>query len=471
MRWWFLTSAMERPSRPRCSAAVAVMAALLGAGPAAAQQAAQPEAGIETGRDGWQLFSASAYSGYIHMAEPGTLASVPGLPLGSDDQYGAALTVGWERFRKRSSFSLTYTPSYYGLVRNSGWDSLNHSLSLRATKTFASRWDAAFSVSGGVRSLSGFLFAPTALANAVAAPGSAASLANAVLAGSYSNEQLAAALGGAPGLESPLTAELYSERTLNGSLSASLTYRSSPRFSVSFSGLGSRTQALNSGEPAGAASVALVPQMTMGSFGVSLSYAMSRQTNFTVDATESRTQASYMDAYLTQATASLGRRVGMHWFMQGGGGAAGIRPVRTTAESYANTQPVAHASIGYRLYSQSFMATVDRLPASSYGLGTGYTLSSGGAWQWQHPGSSWDLSASFREQIIRGSLLQNLNGYMLGATLFKTLSRRTGFQLSYSYMDNTGTYIAGARNIKVHALQASVVWREAMPSRPALKAR
>jgi hypothetical protein len=406
------------------------MAALLGAGPAAAQQAAQPEAGIETGRDGWQLFSASAYSGYIHMAEPGTLASVPGLPLGSDDQYGAALTVGWERFRKRSSFSLTYTPSYYGLVRNSGWDSLNHWLSLRATKTFASRWDAAFSVSGGVQSLSGFLFAPTALANAVAAPGSAASLANAVLAGSYSNEQLAAALGGAPGLESPLTAELYSERTLNGSGSASLTYRRSPRFSVHFSATGSRTQALNSGEPAGAASIALVPRMTMGSFG---------------------------------------RRVGMRWFMQGGGGAAGIRPVRTTAESYANTQPVAHASIGYRLYSQSFMATVDRLPASSYGLGTGYTLSSGGAWQWQHPGSSWDLSASFREQIIRGSSLQNLNGYMLGATLFKTLSRRTGFQLSYSYMDNTGTYIAGARNIKVHALQASVVWRAVRPVNPKRK--
>jgi hypothetical protein len=48
---------------------------------------------------------------------------------------------------------------------------------------------------------------------------------------------------------------------------------------------------------------------------------------------------------------------------------------------------------------------------------------------------------------------------MGGGALFKALSRRTGLQLSYSYMDNTGTYVAGARNIKVHALQAAVVWQ------------
>jgi hypothetical protein len=438
--------------------AAAVVAAWLAAGPAAAQQALQPGAGVETGRAGWQVFSASAYSGYTYMAEPGTLSNVPGLPLGSDNQYGAALTVGWERFRKRSGFSLIYSPSYYGLVRNSGWDALNHSLLLRATRTFGSRWDGAFSVTGGVRSLSGFLFAPTGASNAVAAPGSAASLADAVLAGKYSNQQLAAALGSAPGLESPLTAELYSQRTLSGSLSASLAYRSSPRFSVHFSATGSRTQALNSGQPAGAASVALVPRMTMGSFGGGLSYAIGPRTNFSVDATESRTQSSYMDAYVTQATASLGRRFGMRWFLQGGGGAAVVRPLRTTVQANQGAQPVAHASIGYRLSSQSFMATVDRLPANSYGLGTGYTLSSGGAWQWHRPGSGWDLSASFREQIIRGSS-QNLNGWMGGGALFKALSRRTGLQLSYSYMDNTGTYVAGARNIKVHALQAAVVWQ------------
>ena len=105
------------------------------------------------------------------------------------------------------------------------------------------------------------------------------------------------------------------------------------------------------------------------------------------------------------------------------------------------------------------MATVDRLPANSYGLGTGYTLSSGGAWQWQRPGSGWQVSANFREQVIRSSSLQNLNGYMLGGTLYRVLSRRTGLQLSYSYMDNTGSYGVGARNLKVNSLQAAVVWQ------------
>ena len=40
-----------------------------------------------------------------------------------------------------------------------------------------------------------------------------------------------------------------------------------------------------------------------------------------------------------------------------------------------------------------FASRVDRMPANSYGVGSGYTLSSGGAWQWQRPGSRWQLSA------------------------------------------------------------------------------
>ena len=415
----------------------------------------------EPPRGGCRLFSVSAYAGYVNMAAPGAASSylVSASPWGSDGQEGGALSVGCERYRSGSSLSLTYEPSYSGLMRNSDWSALNHSASLRATRKVARKWDVDLAATGAIQNLNGFLFAPTSLSNAVAAPGSAANLANAVLAGQYSNQQLASALGGASGLESPLSAVLYGFRTLSSSASGGLTYRRSPRLSMRFGFTAGRTQPFSSGQAAGAYSGSYVQRTTTGTATASLSYSMNPRNEIGVEASESRTISNLYDSYMTRVMATVGRKIGLHWFFQGGAGVANINPVQRQILISEGMQPVLRGSAGYRLSNQSFMATLDREPANQYGTGSGSTLSIGGAWQWHPPSSKWELSADVREQRFEASVIQNLNGWMASGTLSRVLTRQTAIQISYSYMDNTGTSMVSTRNIKVHAVQFAAVWR------------
>jgi hypothetical protein len=172
------------------------------------------------------------------------------------------------------------------------------------------------------------------------------------------------------------------------------------------------------------------------------------------------------DAYTTNISASLGRRIARRWLLQGGGGIAIITPIEQIYQlvnglQYINgLQYTAHGSIAYRTPTQSFMGTVDRAPADMYGVASGSTLSGGGAWRWHRPGSVWDLSASLRQQQISGTYLQRLNGWIASFGVGKMLNRRSGMQITYTYMKDSGEYLGAARDIAVHSVQVAVVWRE-----------
>jgi hypothetical protein len=72
------------------------------------------------------------------------------------------------------------------------------------------------------------------------------------------------------------------------------------------------------------------------------------------------------------------------------------------------------------------------------------------------------MSADIRQQHFGGASARRLDGWMAGAAVLRALTRRTGVQLAYSYLNNSGTY-AGLRNMKAQALRVGIVWRaEAM---------
>ena len=171
--------------------------------------------------------------------------------------------------------------------------------------------------------------------------------------------------------------------------------------------------------------------------------------------------SSLVDADITRATASVGRRIGVHWFVQGKGGAAAVSPIHEITQVSESAQLVANGSLGYRLISQTFIATFDRTPSISYGIGSGNTTAVGGAWQWRPLGRTWSLSANIRQQTIRETSSGSLTGWLGSGTLFKAVSRRVGIQFAYSYLNNTGTSIAGLRNLKVQTVQTALVWRSA----------
>ena len=105
------------------------------------------------------------------------------------------------------------------------------------------------------------------------------------------------------------------------------------------------------------------------------------------------------------------------------------------------------------------MATVDR-NADLYGTAAGNNFAVGGAWTWHHPGSAWQYSASARQQRLRGGQVQQLDGWLSNVAVMRALSRHSAIQLSYTYLNNSGTYLGAGRDIAVQAIQFAVLWQE-----------
>src|SRR5580658_5990689 len=97
--------------------------------------AAAPAAPAPPPQGGLQIRSASAYAVYYSNFLPngaGVAAGTTNLP--SDLGLGGSIEFDWTKFTERSTFSLTYTPSYTGYVRNSSLNALNHALSLTTSR-------------------------------------------------------------------------------------------------------------------------------------------------------------------------------------------------------------------------------------------------------------------------------------------------------------------------------------------------
>ena len=185
-------------------------------------------------RDGFHIYTATVYTGYSSLALPNANFNylLGAVPTGGDVLTGGSLSVGWTHFGPRSSFSITYNPSYQGFVQNSQWNALNHSLSLNLNRKLGNKWALTLSGAGAVNSLYQSMFTPSTLSNAAAVPATFDELASAMLSGRFTNDQLAGVLTGSPGLESPDQTALYGNKVLSGSLSSSLSYTHSRRFSL-----------------------------------------------------------------------------------------------------------------------------------------------------------------------------------------------------------------------------------------------
>jgi len=451
----------------RSAVALAAAVALLSGIATAQTQGVQAQDAAETPRtdgprDGWRIFNASAYTGFQSLDMPGVSGSATLVPIGSDMLSGGAASVGWRRSRPDSNLMLVYSPSYSAMMRHSEWNALNHSAAFHVGRRAGQKWNTTFSASASLNNLNSFLFTPSGLSNVVSAPGSSQDLSSAVLTGRYGNTQLESALSGGTVLDSAARTALYGNRVLSASGSAGLTYNRSTRFSLTFGATGSRTQGLHDNQASGQYR-GLLQRTTAVNGNVGVSYAFSPRTQFGLEASVGRTLSDFMDGYTSRVMVTLGRTIGMHWFLQGGAGAAYTSSAGTLYRVPNEAQPTGRGSIGYRLRSQSLMATFDHTPSASYGTGAGYTESVGGAWRWHRPGGGWETSASLRQQRMRGGSLQDLDGWIASYSVLKSLSRQTAAQIGYSYMYNSGMYVGAARTITVHAVEFTVLWRDEPP--------
>ena len=408
---------------------------------------------------GIRLKSMSAFMTYYSVAPEAYGGGSSGIPLMSDAGVGGSATLVYTRFRERSKLSIVYTPSYVERLRYSTGNTPNHTLSLNWRRNLTARWTYTISASAVDTSLSDALFAPTRFANVVAAPATFEDLASAMVAGKFTNNELAAILTGAPILESPERMLFYGERVLSASIMTGLSYSRSSRLTYYVNGVANRSQNLK--DPNTSATIQptyLASRTTTGSVTLGVGYSLSPRTRVGVDVSSSRTFSNLQDAYTSTSNLSLGRTMGMNWFLQIHGGIGFIDPIRQYSPLPTGPQYQAGGRIGYKTRAHTFIAAVDRSISDSYGLGAGASLTVTGAWNWRRPGSPWSMSSNFGQQRLLGTKFGPIDSWFATAGFARRLGVHTAMFTQYAYLSNTRLVGGPDWQGNLHTVRVSVVW-------------
>jgi hypothetical protein len=454
---------------PKIAARLATILILawVGAAGAALAQDANANAPVALPNGGLQVRTVAAYVGYYSNG----LANTGGLQTGAANlQYdvggGASATFEYTKLGERSSFSMSYTPSYTGQIRYSSLNTLNHAFSLNASRKLAPRWNFGFSVAGDLSSLQQSLFTPTALSNVAAVPSTFDDLAAGMLSSKFTNNpQLANVLTSAPLAQSPLLSLLYGQRIFTSSAHISLSYSYSPRLSVTFSGSGSRMQPVSDGQTSTSNTVPIA-NTTSGNAGVAISYALSPLTQLGGTLTTSRVSSSLQDAYITTSLATLGRTLGRRWFAQIHGGVGVTNPIRQTAFTLSTKPyPAIGGSMGFRTISYTLLGSYDRSVSDPYGAGASTSSTATGTWRWRQPGHAWLLESSVSWQqlgnnaltntALINTALTNISGWNISAGFGRAVGAHLALHTEYSYL----YYGRRAPNsLSQSAVRVSLVW-------------
>lgn len=411
-------------------------------------------------QSGPRLYDVTSFASWQSNATPNNGLLLPYTAnLGSDAVLGAGVSVGWTKRSARSNFNITYSGNYISRVVYSDWNAFNHFLSITANRHLSPRWNLTVSTSGSLSRYDQLLQTPTLFASLVAAPGTFEDLSSAVLAGKYTNDQLASLLTGSPLIESPARTLLFGNRVFDSGLRTSIEYTASPRLTVTLSGGASRVEHL--ADPArqdGQRYAYLLPNASTGSAAVDVSYALTPHTQVGVEMTSSRVFSRFQDAYISRVEGTLGRTIGRHWFAQLRGGGGFMNNVRSAYPFTSSVQPVVGATLGYRTYAHTLMGTYQRTVGGAYGAGIAQMNIYMAAWQWRRPGRQWGLFSNYGEEQLRRAIFANINGWRAAAGVNRRMGRHTMCEMSYSYGAFSTPSSATPFKSSMHSVTVSLTW-------------
>jgi hypothetical protein len=411
---------------------------------------------------GIRLYGTSVFSGYSTSAYPqaglGQIANPGVAALGSDETYGASATLGWQRHREQSNLSIRYFGSYGGNIHYSDLNAYSQSVSIDASRTLSRKWTVSLSASGQDSTLAQFLFEPSTLSVVSQLPVTVDDLAASFSIGQFSNSQVASMLTGAPVLESPARSLLLGERVRSYSAKAAVSYAYSSRLSFHFGSLSAGGQ--NSfGNQGGIAQPNYVMPHSLGaSGGMGMSYALSPRTDLGVSLEENRQVSRYLSSYSTSVTGSVGRKMGSHWFLRGQAGGSFSQVTQQTYGTPKTQQVIGGGSLGFKLYTHTFLASYDRSSGDQYGFAVGTSAMTSGAWNWHRPGSTWSTFTSFGQQQMRNNGFASISGWQASAGVSERLSANAVLTAQYVYLSNADNYLGTLNNFSVQSVRVSLNW-------------
>jgi hypothetical protein len=444
----------------RLLAAIAIATVMM-VGTGDAQSLADEVSFKSSAADGFRLYGVSIYSGYSTSALPiglGQAAVAGAQELGGSINYGASASFGFQHQRQRMSFSMMYSLSYAGVTRYSDLNALSQSLSLAATRHLGNKWS--LTLSGGAQdtTLAEYLFQPTGLSVISQLPATTNDLAAAFSIGQFSNAQMASMLTGASMLQSPARGLLLGNRVLSYSANAGLNYAASSRLSFHFAAVSAGGETRTGGQSGIAEQKNALPRSLGMNAGMGLSYSLSPRTQVGLNVEENRLFNRYQNAYTTNGLASLGRRMGIRWFLSVHGGGSFIKTTQNTYGAPASRQAIGGGSIGFRTYTQTFVGSYDRTSSDTYGFAVGTTTSATGSWTWRRPGSRWTIFATGTQQQMRNTGFASLSGWEASGGISGSLNPHTSVSMQYVYFNSRGDYVGDFNNLIAHSVRLTLSW-------------
>ena len=412
---------------------------------------------------GLHLIGVSVFGGYSTSAYPQAginLSASQGLGnLGGDASYGATASVGWQWHRAQTNVSVLYSGTYAGMVRYSNLNAYNQSLSISAVRRLTPKWTFNLTAAGTDNSLAQYLFQPSSVSVLTQVPYSFDDLAAAVAIGQFSNAQVASMLTGAPIMQLPGRSVLAGERILSYSAQASLGYALSSRLRLHFAAVTAAGQNRLGGQQESAAPANYVMPRSLGAnAGIGFSYSLSPRTDIGAEVEGNRTVNHYQSAYVSSATGSLGRKMGMRWFLRVQGGGAYTLATQSTIGTPKATQIVGGGSLGFQTQAHTLIASYNRTASDSFGFAVGTITAMSGAWNWRRPGSKWGLSVSFAQQQTRNAGFTSLSGWQASGSISTALSPHTTFSAQYVYLRDAGDYVGVFNDFSVQSVRLSLGW-------------
>jgi len=411
---------------------------------------------------GVRLYGVSVYAGYTTSAYPGGFGQ-PTLAggLGPDVDYGASTSVGWQSHGQRTNLGLYYSLSYGGLVRNSEANAFSQSLSFSLSRSLSQKWTLSLSAAGSDSTAIQYLYQPTNVAVLSQIPATLDDLAAAFSLGQFSSNQVASMLTGAPMLESPTRTVLLGTRVLSYSAQASLNYAHSSRLSFHISSFTAGGQHRDGGNSQNSGENYVMPHTVGVNAGVSMSYMLSPRTQLGLGVEESRTINRYQNGYVTSYGGSIGRKMSARWFLSvHAGGSYAHMKQQTYGIPQTNTV-VAGASIGFRTYQHTLIASVERSGSDPFGFATGVNTSLNAGWNWQRPGSRWSLFAGLSQQQTRNTGYLTLSGWQASGGIAQRLNSNMQMSVQYAYLNSSGDYLGTLTKVGAHSVRASLSWTPA----------
>lgn len=397
---------------------------------------------------GLRVNRVSAYFGGFDLAVPVTDAlGTSTRPLGTVFGGGWSADFGWYVPGRRTAAFVDYAVAYDGNLRYSGLNGFDHALSLGLQTKLTPRVTFTLDANAESATFAEFLFGPSgslALGQQSSTPGQI----GAGLAGSVTPVGVTS---------SPLAFTLFGARRRDASGGFGLVFSQSPRTFWHVSARGLRSLPTESRDALGGSLV--FPGVTTALVAAGLTYSWSRQTEIGFDVDYSRSYSSFTQIQIGSASASLSRVLGRQWFLHLRGGYGVMSELRTAMSSPLRRDYNGGGGIGTKVGANTFVATVRRGIADSYGLGAANTTGAEMAWIWHRPNGNWTVESAASYERLAGRTIQVIQGWLGQASVTRRLSRRTSVTAQAVYASDSGHYSAGGfTGLTRRGVRLSINW-------------